>query len=310
MKEKENKLTVAICCFNAAEFIAELIKRLSSLKSPIPFEILIIDNNSSDNTAQVIDHCAQETDIPIHYVHEPVQGIPHARNRAIEESLQNRYMAFIDADELPGEKWLISAMHGLQELKAECVGGEISLDLPHRPEWLSDSLLPFLGQVKHGDNPFQIKDRSTPVWSGNVAYRTSIFEEGLRFDARYNRKGKGVGGGSDGIMFRTLLEGKNIIRYEPEMHITHYIPDEKLTRRYFLKLHFLAGKKAGAFEMLVDKSNYFGIPRYMFRQLLEKSFYWCRTTISDHSEYMRNGMNIAHLSGTMYGLYLQSKQGK
>jgi len=294
-------LTVAVCCYNAADYLEKLVRRLESLYCPVPFEILIVDNNSLDNTAAVAESLSKACRIPIRYVLESQQGIPFARNRAIEESLQNAFLAFIDSDELPGEKWLEAAHRGLDHYRGDCVGGKISVSLPKRPKWLSESLLPFLGKVDHGDAPIRIVDRSTPVWSGNIAYRTSLFSDGLRFDTRYNRKGSGVGGGSDGIMFRELLDRKCNIRYEPEMCIAHLIPETKLRRSYFLKLHFIAGKKAGMYEMNWDGATLLGVPRFMYLQLPKKILLVFKLLITGNREYLREAMNAANLYGIMKG---------
>ena len=307
---KEHRMTVAVCCYNAAEYLETLIRQLEALHCPIPFEILIVDNNSTDHTADVVANLAKDSSVPIRYVLERQQGIPFARNRAIDESLHNEFLAFIDSDELPGNKWLESAYTGLDFHKVDCVGGEIRLNLSERPGWLSDSLLPFLGKVDHGDIPIRVVDRSTPVWSGNVAYRTALFDDGLRFDTRYNRKGTGIGGGSDGIMFRTLLGRKCHIRYEPEMCITHFIPDNKLRRTYFLKLHFTAGKKAGMYEMSWDGAILFGAPRYMYQQLVMKAFLALKLLFTRDSEYMREAMNVSYLYGVMSGFRYKSRSGQ
>ncbi|MGD2118994.1 MAG: glycosyltransferase [Chromatiales bacterium] len=301
-------LTVAICTYNGASLIPQLIENLDQLDSPVNFEILIVDNKSTDDTRQVIEQLQTRIKTPIRYVLESRQGIPYARNRAIEESLASSYMAFIDADELPDPHWLAAACRGLRDFDADCVGGKIRLELQKRPGWLADSLLPFLGQVDHGDTPLAIVDRSTPVWSGNVAYRTRLFNNGLRFDTRYNRIGKGVGGGSDGIMFRVLLKQKTTMRYEPDMSIVHLIPEEKLKRRYFLRLHYIAGRKAGMFEIGVPQGNtIFGAPRFMYSQLAGKLVKAAKLFVTRHPEYMREAMNLSYHIGNMKGLYNQSK---
>ena len=169
---KEHRMTVAVCCYNAADYLPTLVQQLEVLDCPIPFEILIVDNNSTDRTADIVRKMAKDSSVPIRCVIERQQGIPFARNRAIDESLHNEFLVFIDSDELPESKWLESAYSGLVSHHADCVGGEIRLDLPVRPGWLSDSLLPFLGKVDNGDTSIRVVDRSTPVWSGNIAYRT------------------------------------------------------------------------------------------------------------------------------------------
>jgi len=305
----EETLTVAICSYNGARHLPCLIQAVAALSCPVPFEILLVDNNSTDNTEDLIERLRHTVQIPLRYVLETEQGIPFARNRAIEETLDRTYLAFIDADELPDQTWLQAACRGLRQHGADCVGGRIRLDLPSRPSWMTDSLLPFLGQVDHGEAPLQVLDRSTPIWSGNVAYRTSLFADGLRFDSRYNRAGDGIGGGSDGIMFRALLHAKNRIRYEPEMSITHLIPKWKLTRSYFLRLHHVAGAKAGKYESAAPSGKtWFGVPRFMYAQTLRRSARVARMFATRNPEYLREGMNLAHHLGLMRGLNHRSQK--
>ncbi len=299
----KNQITVAICSYNAAHYLAPLLSQLVSLTCSIPFEILVVDNNSTDKSKELVESFARSCVIPVRYVIETEQGIPFARNKAIEESLSSRYLAFIDADELPTSGWLQAAIDTLKDNQVDCVGGKISIILPHRPKWLSDNLLPFYGELNHSDKAFKITDRSTPIWSGNIAYNTRIFHEGLRFDTRYNRKGKGVGGGSDGIMFRHFIKQGYRLHYEPKMEIQHLISDEKINRGYFLKLHFAAGKKAGLYEIIPSGRKIVGIPRYMFKQLLTKLLLVLQLYFTHPNAYMREAMNLAYHIGSMVSLY-------
>lgn len=296
-----NQITVAICSYNGADYLPNLLKELVSQQCSIPFEVLIVDNNSTDNTQAIIKNYAESSAIPIRYVNETEQGIPFARNRAIEESLSNRYLAFIDADEIPEKAWLQAAVRTLSDEAIDCVGGKISIALPYRPAWLSDELLPFYGEVNHSNQPFRIIDRSTPIWSGNIAYNTRIFHQGLRFDTRYNRKGKGIGGGEDGIMFRYFLQHDFALVYEPEMEIFHLIPDEKIKRGYFLKLHYIAGKKTGLYELNTDGKKIFGIPGFMFVQLFKKMYLVLYLRFVKPYAYMREAMNLTYQLGMIHG---------
>jgi len=306
-----SQVTVAICCYNAEKYLPKLLDQLTGQSCPLPWEILIVDNNSHDNSVQIIDSFTKSSKTSIRYVLESEQGIPYARNRAIEESTNSEFLVFIDADELPDINWLSSAINCLKTHSADCVGGEIDLELVSRPAWLCDNLLPFLGLVKHGHQPFQIKDRSTPVWSGNIAYRMSLFNGGLRFDTRYNRKGKGVGGGEDGMMFRHLLETNSPMFYEPKMRIVHLIPPEKLTRSYFLKLHYIAGKKFGLYELSANKNKaILGVPRYMFLLVARQCLTTLKFTIIRHPGYMREAMNVSYFLGQMIGLAQKHNVGK
>jgi len=302
------KLTVAICSYNREERLPALIQALRTQPCPIPFEILVIDNNSTDNTQAVIAELANTEGAPVRSVVEKQQGIPFARNRAISESLKDDFLLFIDDDELPSERMLEAAVYSLDIDGAECVGGKISINFDSypRPDWLGDDLLPFYGEINYGTDAFWIVDRSTPIWSGIVAYRTSLFADNpeLRFDLRYNRKGQGIGGGEDGIMFQQLLKRKTKIRYQPDMAVDHFIEDWKIRRRYFLKLHFIAGRKYGQYQMDDFQRTLLGIPPFMFPQLLNKAAKTFAMFLRQQPGVLREAMNVAHSLGSIWGKFL------
>lgn len=299
----EDQITVAICCYNAAHYLPNLIEKLSIQECSIPFEVLIINNNSNDNTQELIARLAEVHNVTLRLVNEFEQGIAFARNRAIQESLSSRYLAFIDADELPKKFWLQAAINVLRDDEIDCVGGKISVSLSSRPKWLSDDLLPFYGEVNYSDQRFQIHELSTPIWSGNIAYNMRIFHQGLRFDTRYNRKGNALGGGEDSMMFRHLLKNKFKLIYEPRMEILHLIPDEKVKRGYFLKIHYIAGEKSGLYDIDFNEKKIFGIPRFMFLQLCKKIFLVLHLRFVKPLVYMREAMNVTYHLGKMVGYY-------
>lgn len=301
-------LTIAICSYNRAERLPGLVNALRSLSCPVPFEILIIDNNSTDQTQAVVARLADEGGPLVRTVIEREQGIPFARNRAIAESLSSTFLLFIDDDELPSEQMLERAIYALDNEGAECVGGKIGIDFSEykRPGWLTDDLLPFFGKIDYGPDPFWIDNANTPIWSGIVAYRTSLFSNNpeLRFDCRYNRKGNGIGGGEDGILFNELLNRKTKIRYQPEMAVEHFIEEWKLTRSYFLKLHFISGKKSGQFEMKPYPREVFGIPPFLvtelFRQLVKTGSLYIRK----QPGVIRQAMNASYTLGNIFGKFI------
>lgn len=301
-------LTIAICSYNRAERLPRLVNALRSLNCPVPFELLIVDNNSTDQTQAVVARLADEGGPLLRTVIETEQGIPFARNRAITESLSSTFLLFIDDDELPSLQMLERAIYALDNEGAECVGGKIDIDFSEykRPDWLADDLLPFFGKIDYGPDPFWIDNASTPIWSGIVAYRTSLFTNNaeLRFDYRYNRKGNGIGGGEDGILFNELLNRKTKIRYQPDMAVEHFIEEWKLKRSYFLKLHFISGRKSGQFEMKPYPREVFGIPPFLvtelFRQLVKTgSLYICK-----QPGVIRQAMNASYTLGNICGKFI------
>ena len=259
-------LTVAVCTYNRAERLPRLIGALRKQSCPIPFEILIVDNNSTDHTQEVLAGLLHEKGAKLRIIKEGKQGIVPARNRAIEESLNRTYLIFLDDDELPLPGFLDAAVDSLENEHADCVGGKVENDFQsvRRPRWLEDNLLGFLAEVNYGNKSFWITDEATPVWTANIAYNTRLFKSGLRFDKRYSRVGKDIGGGEDVVMFNELLRAGVSIRYRPDMVVKHFVEEWRLCRSYFLKLHYLSGKKTGLFELTEYPNNFFGIPERIY----------------------------------------------
>ncbi len=302
-------ITAAICSFNRAERLPALIASLRQQKCRIPFNILVIDNNSTDNTQQILSELAQQPGPALRYVKETRQGIPFARNRAIDECLQQDFMFFMDDDELPVQGTLDAAIDALTNDNAECAGGRVEnvFNDGKKPIWLTDDLLGFLAEIDHGDKPFWITNTSTPVWTANVAYRMEIFRrnETLRFDSRYNRLGKGIGGGSDLVLFKECLSHNISIRYRPDMVVQHRVEDWRLTRKYFLKLHYLSGRRTARYEMLHSGRKLFGVPLFLFNQAIHQTFKWFKIILIDNSNSLRQGMNATHSYGMIVGSFLR-----
>lgn len=301
-------LTIAICTYNNADRLPRLISELRNQDCPVPFEILVIDNNSNDSTQMALAKLKNQNGTLLRCVVEVNQGISFARNRAIEESLESEYLFFIDDDELPRTGWLSSAVTAFQNQGAQCVGGRIRcVFVPaKRPDWLEDELLGFLGEVNYSPNTFCIKDKYTPIWTGNIAYRVSLFKETrkYRFDTRYNREGKGIGGGEDVMMFQSLLNDGIKMIYCPAMIIEHYIEPWRLKRRYFLKLHFNSGRKFGQYQSGHFQKTVFGIPFFMVSQAANHLIKTLIFFLKKDKKTIRQAMNFTHSAGVMYGRLL------
>ncbi len=304
-------LTLAVCSYNRAKRLPRLVRALRALASPLDYDVLIINNNSSDNTLEVLDSLKSEPGVPLRVVTETQQGIPFARNRALDECMDRGYMLFMDDDELPHPGIIQAALDSLINKEAQCVGGKVinTFDEPPRPGWLVDELLGFLAETDYGDNGFWITSKDTPIWTANVAYNMQIFRDdaSLRFDSRYNRGESGIGGGEDVIMFNDLLERNIKTYYNPDMVVTHQVEPWRLSRFYFLKLHFLAGRRKGTFELETFDKTVFGFPpflaRLFFSQLIKSAFYY----LSFNKLKLRQAMNATHALGMILG-YRQRKQ--
>lgn len=298
-------LTFAFCTYNRADRLDKLIAAMRAQHCPVPFEILAINNNSSDNTVHELTRLAALPGPPLRWVTESVQGIVSARNRGIAEAMDSRILVYIDDDEIPLPGLIAAAADAILNEGAQCVGGRVEMDFTTiaRPRWLEDDLLGFLAAVDHGAESFWIKSHSTPIWTANVAYDMQIFRDdpALRFDKRYDRIGNVAGGGSDAIMFRSLVDRGMRIRYRPDMAVLHSVESWRLHRRYFLNLHFRAGKRQGQYELPDYPKKILGLPPFLLMQFARATLRTALLAATGKRGIVRQAMNASHSWGQIVG---------
>lgn len=303
-------ITFAFCTYNRAARLEKLVTAMRTQICHIPFEVLAVNNNSQDNTLAVLQHLVEQSGAPLRFVTETVQGIVAARNRAIEETINSDILVFIDDDEIPLPGLLAAACHAILDESAQCVGGRVVMDFSHypRPSWLGDDLLGFLAATDHGNEPFWIKDASTPIWTANIAYDMRLFRDDpkLRFDKRYDREGKGVGGGEDVIMFRELLDRNVRIKYTPNMVVLHDVETWRLHRSYFLKLHYCSGLRSARYGLVSYDRIVFGIPPFMIIQLIKHCMKTVKMYLSFNPSALRQAMNASFALGMIIGYRLRN----
>lgn len=298
------RVVVAFCTYNRAERLPGLVAALRTQRCDEPFEILAVDNNSADGTQQVLRQLAMLEGLRLRFVKETTQGIVPARNRVLTEASSAEYLLMLDDDEIPAPGWVQAGISALRDEGLECAGGRVRVRFEpgDRPRWLGDELLGFLAEVDHGDQPFRIVDVSTPVWTANVAYQTSLFADGLKFDPRYSRVGKGVGGGEDVVMFETLVRKGRRMGYRPDMVVEHCVEAWRLRRRYFLRLHYTSGLRAGMYSTQVSGRTFLGVPLYLYRQAANQGFRVVQHAGLNGGRWLRQAMTFAHTCGRIVGV--------
>src|SRR5438132_8818753 len=147
-------LTIAICTFNRARLLDDTLRSLDAVVKPhgLSVELLVVDNNSDDDTSSVVQRWAKQAKIPVRYVFEAAQGLSRARNRAIKEGA-GEWIWYADDDIYFTGGWLQGVAQGLESFpNASALAGRISLLFePVKPHWLQSSLLSYYGLTSFGD---------------------------------------------------------------------------------------------------------------------------------------------------------------
>ena len=150
---KPLSLSLAICTHNHAAALRKTLTSLRTLKSPAQdWELLIVDNASSDGSRELLNH--DEWHLPsitCRVAREMRLGVANARNRALHEA-RGDYVIFLDDDETPDQDWLVEMARVMALQQPDAAGGRIEVDFENcsRPRWLTDELLGFLGRLDYG----------------------------------------------------------------------------------------------------------------------------------------------------------------
>ncbi len=300
-KQEHILITVALCTHNHADRLPRTLADLGKLTQPSsPWEILLVDNASTDDTpALLADSAWWPHGVSVRIVREKRLGLSNARNRAIKEA-QGKYLLFVDDDETPDPHWLTAYEHDMLAYTPDALGGRIDVLFEHgeRPPWLQDELLGFLGRLDHGEGCW-LNDPDTPFYGGNFAVRVDIFPQVGEFNAELGRKGEINTGGEDTEFYRRLITSNYRVRWVPGAIINHRIRADKLWKSYFLDLHYRQGMSEGS-RTRGDRKRL--PPKYMFGQLARAIKIALQCRFKKGKDYsLRLEMNATYFLGYIKG---------
>src|SRR6185436_13962447 len=242
-------LSVAICTYKRASLlnhVLDSVARQSLAKDQ--FEIVIVDNGSTDRTREVVA-AAQMKDSRIRYVVEPKAGIAHARNRALQEA-RGENLAFIDDDAWADPKWLENLIAPLRSISPtpECIAGPVSLVWDgRRPDWFPDRFESLLCRYDMGDAPHFLSADGYLLTTNSLFHRKTLLRlGGMRTDLGHKRKS--LLGGEDNDIFKRLIANGHRVYYQPTAHVNHPVPKERQTHRFLLRRLFWDGASQPLFE--------------------------------------------------------------
>ncbi len=238
------KPSVIVCTFNRADLLRETLLALRN-QEPCPdgYEIVVVDNNSTDATRAVTEQLAAEPGVPIRYVFEGVQGLSFARNAGIRASTGD-VIAFVDDDVDVVRGWVHAISSPLSDAGVACTGGPIRPMWPlERPTWLTKDWEGYIGitefESARASGEFQYP---TYPWGLNIAFRRGIFDEVGLFPTDLGRIGKGLLSNEEVSVCRKIDEAGYRILFVADAIIFHKIHIERLTKQSFYHRAYYQGR--------------------------------------------------------------------
>lgn len=287
-------ITLIICTYNRCQTLPITLDSVahSVLPESIKWEVLVVDNNSSDQTREVVEEFCSRHPNRFRYLFEPRQGKSYALNLGIREA-RGSILAFTDDDAIVDQNWLHNLTASLHNNDWAGAAGRVLrtwtcppprwLSLERRYEKMAWALVSFDLNREAGELP-----SAYPPVGANMAFRMELFgkhgafrtdlgpqgneidsvprqEAGLApvVDVSHRPMGLRFPGWEDSEFGQRLMERGERLRYEPSAVVYHPVPERRLTKGYFLAWWFSRGQDS--IHIMPARGPVWGIPRRYVR---------------------------------------------
>jgi glycosyltransferase involved in cell wall biosynthesis len=311
-KRMEMKITVILCTYNRCQSLAKALESAAALRLPesLDWEVLVIDNNSSDQTSEVVKGFCRRYPARFRYLFEPRQGKSHALNAGIREA-HGDVIAFMDDDVTVEPTWLQNLTASLHNRDWAGAGGRI---LPQQtfapPRWLPQGNRYGLAPLALFDLGPVAREFAEPPFGTNMAFRKGVFEKygGFRTDLG-PQPGSEIRSEDSEFGHRLLAAGERL-RYEPSAVVYHEVPECRVQKKYFLDWWFdKARADILAFGIPAHtKWRLRGIPMVLFRRLAVWTLRWLVAV--QPSRRFSCKLNVWTVAGQILESYRQSLAAK
>ena len=232
--------SIVIPTYNRARLLADTLNSIGQLEIPADFavEVVVIDNNCTDETHQMVETAARHLPFSLRRVVEANQGLCHCRNRGIEEALYD-LIVYLDDDVLVSHEWLAGFSAVIEADGADCVVGPVQpvFETPF-PSYLESTVTVQLTSPysRRGDVAFRLPaDIAHQIPGCNFGVQRGAAIEAGGFDCGLDRCGEGLTAGGDWDFGKRLLRAGKKTVYEPRCGVSHVLTAEKLNAAYLRK---------------------------------------------------------------------------
>jgi len=290
---------------NRGDLLGDALRSILAQQLATPrFELVVVDNNSTDHTRAIVERCAA-ADTRVRYVFEPQQGSSYGRNAGIRAA-RAAIIAFTDDDVRAEPDWVAAIARAFDEYPdADVVGGRVLPIWPSSPPaWLTREHWMPLALVDYGDAPARV-DPAHPIClvTANCSFRRRILDRVGGFVAEFGLGTHGVVGSVEDheLQLRVLRAGGTIV-YDPRIVVHAEIQPNRLTRAYHRRWH----NGHGYFHALLRSEDmersqvgtFFGVPAHLYRQAVADVFGWTRATlVRDGERAFRHELKVRFFQG-------------
>lgn len=266
-------ISVIVATHSRERLLARTLEALAAQEWPRgEFEIIVVDNASTDGTAALVGSLARRTDFPrLVLLREPVPGKTYAVNTGIAAATGDLF-AFTDDDVIPEPQWLRALSGALDETGADFAVGRIGpLWEAAPPSWVGPALHGVLAIPDNGPTRMEVRagvNEHIMALAGNLAVRPRVFAEIGPWRTDLGKELGSLRSGEDHEFFLRMIRSGYRGVYEPTARVAHLVPATRLRRSYFRRWLFENGQMVAGLERQFPSTPHhlLGVPRYLWRQ--------------------------------------------
>ena len=265
MSHDSYKISLVICTYNRSRYLPGSLEsiNLQTIHKDL-FEVVVINNASTDDTAQVVrSYMARNQQINISYFFENNKGLSFARNRGIAEA-KSPLIAYVDDDVILTPDYLKELISFFdQNPNAAGAGGKVipKYESGSEPVWMSKYLAGFVGNVNHGTEIKRFTPEMKYPAGCNMIYKKEILLKagGFNNDLKFRS--------DDKYIFYKVREVSDQIYYLPDAWLYHYIDSYRLDMKNFKTLFLKTGNEEK--RRLISEGNKTGVFKKFFEYLFK-----------------------------------------
>jgi glycosyltransferase involved in cell wall biosynthesis len=249
--------SVIICTHNRADLLPGILERLRAQNYPSDaFEIVVVDNCSTDHTKTVVKKHIAESGVPVRYVVENRLGITFARNRGAEIA-RYPYLAYIDDDCMPEPDWLSCLIMGFDlHEDVVAVGGQVVLRWLHqeKPPWMSPKLELWLAANNYLGVVSQLLDEDERIIECNMALKRKAWQAAGGFLGMEQFGSHHMAASEVLYLLKQLHNQGGKIAYIPKAVVHHLVGGR--SRRWMLQRAYWQGVSDAMLEHLLHEGSW------------------------------------------------------
>jgi glycosyltransferase involved in cell wall biosynthesis len=240
--------SVIVCTRNRAPTLVRAAEALLALDYPRDrWELVVVDNGSTDATAQVVAELAAAQPGLVRIVNEPRAGLSIARNTGFHAA-RGEVIAFADDDAFPTVGWLRALVEALLAEGALVAGGPVEPAFEGElPAWFDDLYLPYLAAWDRGDQVHALHYNDYPR-GNNMALRREVFARFGEFSPHLGRTGRSLLSCEETELCLRVERGGGRIVYAPGARIRHLTVTERITPKWLARRFFAQGRSEAILE--------------------------------------------------------------